>query len=164
MINILKTFIFNNRYKFLKRYLYCNNGGLEPRQRICNRNLRHVSNGRRPRVYMILFILYGLGMLSVQTAVFECICWFISNRDRKGQSYPVEYYLESVEEYLGSIASCCSGNEPALLPRRHGWTREASFVSLNQSDNHPQIFVWHKLSRQFGLRDDNSCWQTMWNW
>ena len=28
-----------------------------------------------------------------------CICWFSSSRDRKGQSYPVEYCLESVEEY-----------------------------------------------------------------
>ena len=25
--------------------------------------------------------------------------WFSSSRDRKGQSYPVEYYLELVEEY-----------------------------------------------------------------
>ena len=46
----------------------------------------------------------------------------------------------------------CSGNEPALLPRRYGWTRVDSFVSLKQSDNRPQIFVGHKLSRQFGLR------------
>ena len=48
---------------------------------------------------------------------------------------------------LGSITSRFSGNEPALLPRMHGWTREDSFVSLNQSDNRPQIFVGHKLSR-----------------
>ena len=42
-----------------------------------------------------------LGMLSVETAVFDCICncWFSSSRDIKGQSYQVEYYLESVEEY-----------------------------------------------------------------
>ena len=38
-------------------------------------------------------------MLTVETAVFDCICWFSSSRDRKGQSSPVEYYLESVEEY-----------------------------------------------------------------
>ena len=38
-------------------------------------------------------------MLTVETAVFDCICWLSSSRDRKGQSYPVEYYLESVEEY-----------------------------------------------------------------
>ena len=44
------------------------------------------------------------------------------------------------------------GKWPALLPRRHGWTREDSFVSLNQSDIRLQIFVGHKLSRQFGLR------------
>ena len=53
-----------------------------------------------------LFILYvhdhnrlGFGMLTLETAVFDCICWFSSSRDRKGQSYPVEYCLESVEEY-----------------------------------------------------------------
>ena len=37
-------------------------------------------------------------MLTVETAVFDCI-WLSSSRDRKGQSYPVEYCLESVEEY-----------------------------------------------------------------
>ena len=54
-----------------------------------------------------LFILYvhdhnrlGFGMLTLETTVFDCICWFYSSsRDRKGQSYPVEYCLESVEEY-----------------------------------------------------------------
>ena len=53
---------------------------------------------------------------------------------------------------LGSITSRCSGKEPALLPRRHGWTREDSFVSPSQSVNRPQIFVGHALSRQLGLR------------
>ena len=54
-----------------------------------------------------LFILYvhehdrlDFGMLTVETAVFDCIYWFNSSRDRKGQSHPVEYYLELVEEYL----------------------------------------------------------------
>ena len=53
-----------------------------------------------------LFILYlqehdrlGFGMLTVETAVFDCICWLSSGRNRKGQSYPVEYCLESMEEY-----------------------------------------------------------------
>ena len=50
---------------------------------------------------------------------------------------------------IGSITSRCSGNEPALLPRMHGWKREDSFVSLNQSDIRPQIFVGHKLPRHF---------------
>ena len=51
-----------------------------------------------------LFILYvhehdrlGFGMLTVETAVIHL--FNSSNCDRKGQSYPVEYYLESVEEY-----------------------------------------------------------------
>ena len=61
------------------------------------------------------------------------------------------------------INTCQIGQEKlqARLPaavremslRRHGWTREDSFVlSLNQSDNRPQIFVGHKLFCQFGLR------------
>ena len=60
--------------------------------------------------------------------------------------------LDNTTMLLGSITSRCSGKEPALLPRRHGWTREDSFVSLSQSVNRPQIFVGHKLSRQLGLR------------
>ena len=50
------------------------------------------------------FILYvhehdrlGFGMSTVETAVIHL--FNSSNCDRKGQSYPVEYYLESVEEY-----------------------------------------------------------------
>ena len=52
-----------------------------------------------------LFILYvhehrlGFGMLTVETAVTTVADFSSSNCDRKGQSYPVEYYLESVEEY-----------------------------------------------------------------
>ena len=53
-----------------------------------------------------LFILYvhghdrlDFGMLTVETAVFDCIN---PSRDRKGQSHPVEYYLELVEEYSKS--------------------------------------------------------------
>ena len=47
----------------------------------------------------------GFGMLSMETAVIPglYLIAFVdfnsSNCDRKGQSYPVEYYLESVEEY-----------------------------------------------------------------
>ena len=33
-------------------------------------------------------------MLTIETAVFDCICWLSSSCDRKGQSYPVEYCLE----------------------------------------------------------------------
>ena len=52
-----------------------------------------------------LFILYvyhhdrlGFGMLTVETAVIA-FDFNSSSCDRKGRSYPVEYYLESVEEY-----------------------------------------------------------------
>ena len=34
----------------------------------------------------------GFGIISVETAVFDCICSFSYSRDRKGQSYAVEYY------------------------------------------------------------------------
>ena len=59
-----------------------------------------------------LLILYvhehdriDFGMLTVETAVFPGCIWlhfflFRSSRNRKGQSFPVEYYLELVEEYL----------------------------------------------------------------
>ena len=53
-----------------------------------------------------LFILYvhehdrlGFGMLTVKTAVIAFVDFNTSNCDRKGQSYPVEHNLESVEEY-----------------------------------------------------------------
>ena len=53
------------------------------------------------------FILYvhehdrlGFGMLTVETAVIHL--FNSSNCNRKGQSYPVEYYLEAVEEYSES--------------------------------------------------------------
>ena len=38
-------------------------------------------------------------MLTMDRAVFNCIYWVSSSRDKKGQSYPVEYCFESVEEY-----------------------------------------------------------------
>ena len=38
-------------------------------------------------------------MSTEETAVFDCICWLSSSRNRKGQSYRVEYCLESMEEY-----------------------------------------------------------------
>ena len=41
----------------------------------------------------------GFRMLPMETTVFDCVCWFSSSHDRKGRSYPVEYYLELVKEY-----------------------------------------------------------------
>ena len=63
-----------------------------------------------------------------------------------------EHNARKNSETVGSITSRCSGKDPALLPRGHGCTRKDSFVSLNQSDNRPQIFIRQKLSCQFGLR------------
>ena len=46
--------------------------------------------------------------------------------------------------YLGSITSCCSGNEPTLtLPRTDGWTHGLAIVNYHQSDR-----CLHKSSRQ----------------
>ena len=42
---------------------------------------------------------FAFGMLTVETAVTTVADFSSSNCDRKGQSYPVEYYLESVEEH-----------------------------------------------------------------
>ena len=44
------------------------------------------------------------------------------------QSLAAEEMLLSIATYkesemVGSITSRCSGREPALLPRTHGWTR-----------------------------------------
>ena len=33
---------------------------------------------------------------------------------------------------VGSITSRCSGKEPALLPRTHGWTHGLSIVNFDQ--------------------------------
>ena len=41
---------------------------------------------------------------------------------------------------------------PRSSPRTHGWTRQFPFVGFNQSEECPQNFVGHELSRQFGLR------------
>ena len=57
--------------------------------------------------YASLFILcvhkhnrLGFGMLTMETAVFDFICWFTcASCNRQGQSYPVKYCLGSVEEY-----------------------------------------------------------------
>ena len=41
----------------------------------------------------------GFGILTVQTAVIAFVDFHSSNCYTKGQSYTVEYYLESGEEY-----------------------------------------------------------------
>ena len=61
---------------------------------------------------------------------------------------------------LGSITSRCSGKEPALLPRRHGWTREDSFVILSQSVNRLQILSDINYLVSW---DCSPGWRTMWN-
>ena len=86
---------------------------------------------------------------SVSSCLSVVSTYHCCKRNKKKTSVTVFHHTD----LLGSISSYCSGNEPALLLRRHGLTRETSFVNLNQSDNRPQIFVGHKLSCQFGLRD-----------
>ena len=91
-----------------------------------------------------LFILYvhkrdrlNFGMLSVETAVFDCICWFSSSRDRKGQSYPVEYYLVLVEEYSKgkmhkSEAEPGSGNVNTVYFVSSGQRKYSSLFTMNE--------------------------------
>ena len=70
-------------------------------------------------------------MLAMEAAVFDCIWSFRSSCDRKGQSYPVEYCLESAEEYSeGKIHN--SEPEP-----RNGNVNTVYFV--NQTRRNTQI-------------------------
>ena len=72
----------------------------------------------------------GFGMLTMETAVFDCICWFSSTRDRKGQCYPVEYCLESVEEYSeGKIHKSMR-----FFKRSIGFTRNLSILYVHEHD------------------------------
>ena len=72
----------------------------------------------------------GFGMLTMETTVFDCICWFSSSRDRKGQCYPVEYCLESVEEYSeGKIHKSMR-----LFKRSFGFTRSLSILYIHEHD------------------------------
>ena len=63
----------------------------------------------------------GFWMLSVETsvlnrrAVFDCICGCSSNCDRKGQQYPVEYYLL----YLESVKEYSWGKDPAFALKHY---------------------------------------------
>ena len=70
-------------------------GWTEPIHSVLDPNFRKLwLNGSRP----VYFICSRSRSLRKQL-YFNCICWFGSSRDRKGQSDPVKYYLESVEEY-----------------------------------------------------------------
>ena len=49
--------------------------------------------------------------------------------------------------HIGSITSHCSGKEPALLPRTHGWTHGRSIVNFDQwKICLPESSRLHKLS------------------
>ena len=82
-------------------------------------------------------------MLTVETALFDSICWFSSSHDRKGQSYPVEYYLESVEEYSeGKIHK--SEREPG-----NGIVNTVHFVYQARGNTRisPMKFVYNEWAR-----------------
>ena len=64
-------------------------------------------------------------MSTKETAVFDCICWPSSSRNRKGQSYPVEYCLESMEGY-----SECTIHKGEPEPRK-GNVNTVFFFSQN---------------------------------
>ena len=44
----------------------------------------------------------------------------------------IHHYSPPLRGIVGSITSRCSGKEPALLPRTHGWTRELGIVNFDQ--------------------------------
>lgn len=62
---------------------------------------------------------------------------------------------------VGSITSRRSGNEPAFLPRMHGWMCEDSLLVLTN-----QIITLRFLSgiNYLVSSDCDPWWQTMWNW
>ena len=71
-------------------------------------------------------------------------CWFSSSRDKKRQSYPFEYYLESVEEYSeGKIHKSESkpGNGHVdtvyfvIQARGNTWISHTAFVYNEQARN-----------------------------
>ena len=60
---------YNSRYKFLESYLYCNNGGLGPRQKnICNRKLRRFKQ-------FVCKETHWKGFLNKVTAGISNQCW-----------------------------------------------------------------------------------------
>ena len=78
-------------------------------------------------------------MLTVETAVFDCICWLSSSRDRKGQSYPVEYCLELVEE-----SSECTIHKGEHEPRK-GNVNTVYFINqarANTRQSHRVYLRW----------------------
>ena len=62
-------------------------------------------------------------MSTEETTVFDCICWLSSSRNRKGQSYPVEYCLESMEGY-----SECTIHKGEPEPRK-GYVNTVYFIN-----------------------------------
>ena len=97
-----------------------------------------------------LFILYfhehgrlGFWMLTVETAVLDCICWFSSSCNRKGQSYQVKYCLELVEGY----------SEGNRVNQNH-WTEMLNTCTvyfINQTRGNARIshteFVFNEIAR-----------------
>ena len=72
--------------------------------------------------------------------------------------------LADLNKRVGSITSRCSENEPALLPRRDGWTRGFAIVDFHQSEGRlPRLSRQHKLSflEQFSIRRMRRCY-LMW--
>ena len=43
-----------------------------------------------------------------------------------------KYISANLVSFVGSITSRCSGKEPALLPRTHGWTCGLGIVNFDQ--------------------------------
>ena len=94
-------------------------------------------------LYVHKHVRPGFWILTVETAVFDCIWWFSSSHDRKGQSYPVEYCLELVEEYSGGKIHM---GEPKPL---NGNVNTVYFV--NQARGNTRIsrteFVYDEIAR-----------------
>ena len=74
--------------------------------------------------------------------------WFSSSRDSKGQSYPVEYYLESVEEYSEGKIQKSEPNWP-----RNGNVNTVDFVIQARGNTRISraAFVYNERARKLQL-------------
>ena len=63
-----------------------------------------------------------------------CLCWYLTHLCHLPPFYLVLCHCFKVM-LLSSITSHRSGNEPALLHRKDGWTHELSIVNYHQSDH-----------------------------
>ena len=71
---------------------------------------------------------------------------FCTSQESDNIAIPCDQFLLY---YLARIRAAVRERNQRTFPEGTAW--EDSFVSLDQSDNHPQTFVEHKLSREMKI-------------